>query len=109
MVPVRGGGTLSVPRADVEAGRATLVELPGSAQPILLLPGTEGGWVALHARCTHRGCQPDPVGERLVCPCHGSEFSLEGDVLEGPADRPLRRFPVREDGDRIVITVEGGS
>jgi len=62
--------------------------------------------VALLARCTHRGCQPEPVGDRLVCPCHGSEFDLRGSVLEGPADRPLTRYDVAVDGDDLVILTD---
>lgn len=52
------------------------------------------GFRALSAVCTHLGCmtrfQPD---ERIIaCPCHGSRFSLDGDVIAGPAPRGLRWF-----------------
>ena len=107
--PTRGPGTVSVDLAEAEAAPWALVELAGSSRPLLLLRDGEGTWRALLARCTHRGCQPDPVGDRLVCPCHGSEFSLRGEVLEGPAERPLRSFPVRREGDRLVVAVGEGS
>lgn len=107
LVPTAGPGTLSVAVGALDGRSEALVELPGSNRPVLLLRGDDGGWTALHARCTHRGCQPDPVGDRLICPCHGSEFARDGAVLEGPADRPLRRFGARRDGDRIVIDLEG--
>ncbi len=50
------------------------------------------GFRALSTVCTHLGCitryQPD---EKLIaCPCHGSRFDLDGEVLAGPAPRPLR-------------------
>jgi cytochrome b6-f complex iron-sulfur subunit len=49
------------------------------------------GFHALSSVCTHLGCvtryQPDEG--LIVCPCHGSRFSLEGEVLAGPAPRPL--------------------
>jgi Rieske Fe-S protein len=35
--------------------------------------------------CTHMGCILDLSGNKLLCPCHGSEFSLDGKVLVGPA------------------------
>lgn len=52
----------------------------------------QDGFRALSSVCTHLGCitrfQP---GERIiVCPCHGSRFDLDGEVLAGPAARPLR-------------------
>jgi cytochrome b6-f complex iron-sulfur subunit len=50
------------------------------------------GFRALSSVCTHLGCitryQP---GERVIaCPCHGSRFDLDGEVLAGPAPRTLR-------------------
>lgn len=57
---------------------------------------------ALVAICTHLGCVPPwRQNEGLFhCPCHGSKFSIEGDVLRGPAREPLYRAPVEmtEDG-----------
>ena len=104
--PVAKG--LSVPLGAVGAGEGVLVQSPEMERPVYLRrEESSGEWVALLASCTHRGCQPDPVGERLVCPCHGSEFSLTGEVLEGPADRPLPRYPVSREGSRLVIHIDG--
>jgi cytochrome b6-f complex iron-sulfur subunit len=51
-----------------------------------------GGYRALSSVCTHLGCITRYVpGENVIaCPCHGSRFGLDGEVLEGPAPRPLR-------------------
>jgi len=44
----------------------------------------------MSARCNHLGCIVDrKEGEHLVCPCHGSRYSLDGRVLNGPATHDL--------------------
>ncbi len=46
---------------------------------------------ALSGRCTHLGCAVnlDASGRGFHCPCHGSRFDEQGEVLRGPAPRPL--------------------
>ena len=64
----------------------------------------KGKTCVLSSHCTHLGCVINKVdGEKLVCPCHGSEFDLEGRAVKGPAYRPLPscRFEKR-DGQIIV-------
>jgi cytochrome b6-f complex iron-sulfur subunit len=50
------------------------------------------GFRALSSVCTHLGCitRYQPGEGVIACPCHGSRFSLDGEVLAGPAPRPLR-------------------
>jgi len=57
---------------------------------------TPGSIYALWARCTHLGCTPNwfDAEKRFKCPCHGSNFTIEGDVIAGPAPKPLNRCSV---------------
>ena len=80
----------------VEAGRFYLVHL------------NDGGFLAVYRRCTHLGCivPYDQGSQQFVCPCHGSEFTMDGDVLNPPAPRPLDLFAVTltEEGELQVDT-----
>lgn len=48
--------------------------------------------------CTHLGgpLRWNPHEGSYDCPLHGSRFDRDGQVLEGPATRPLRRLPARD-------------
>lgn len=60
---------------------------------------------ALSLVCTHLGCSLTVTSRELLCPCHGSVFDRRGNVVKGPADRPLVRYAVEDQGDRIVVTM----
>lgn len=59
---------------------------------------------ALDLTCTHLGCTVAVTATELVCPCHGSRFDRRGNVLQGPAKRPLQRLQLEERAGRWVVT-----
>ena len=56
--------------------------------------------------CTHANCTVDAYSSSGVstCSCHGSRFDLNGNVLNGPAENPLRQYNASISGDIITIT-----
>lgn len=98
------GGRLVVEKTAFEAQTPfVLLEHARLPNPIYLRRLGDRSYVALLLRCTHRGCQPDPAGDRLACPCHGSQYTVTGDVIQGPAALPLRRFPTTSDERYVYI------
>jgi Rieske Fe-S protein len=102
-------GRLAVAIAEIDQDGHVFVQTAEMQRPVYVRRLASGEIVAVLALCTHQGCQPEPIGDRLACPCHGSEFSFEGQVLQGPAEQPLVRYDVTEEGDDAVIWLGGRS
>ena len=87
------------------AGGAVLVDAPHDKIVVVRMSDTT--YVALSAVCTHAGCEVDfdAASDRLTCPCHGSVFTLSGDVVNGPANRPLTTYAVALSGTTLSITL----
>ncbi|MBX7450576.1 Rieske (2Fe-2S) protein [Mycolicibacterium sp. 3033] len=83
--------------ADVPVGSGVIVDKTVVTQP------TAGDFKAFSAVCTHSGCLVNKIADGTIdCPCHGSKFSLDGTVVNGPAKKPLEPVAVRVQGDSIV-------
>ncbi|NOX60591.1 MAG: ubiquinol-cytochrome c reductase iron-sulfur subunit [Chloroflexi bacterium] len=96
----------------VRAGRVEEFEV-GSVnyfrQARFYLVRLEDGFLAEYRKCTHLGCVVPWIEEEGIfnCPCHSSLFTKEGEVISGPAPRPLDLFPIEiRDG---VIYVDTGT
>ncbi len=84
--------------ADVPVGSGVILGDVLVTQPVA------GEYKGLSAVCTHNGCLVNEIAdETIYCPCHGSMFSLDGEVVAGPAERPLEPVAIHVQGESIVL------
>lgn len=108
-------------------GRVTRFDAPAGTAFVMADGGennaagdqTFGGYVtrqdgrlrAFVITCPHLGCSYafDDGKKHFVCPCHGSEFALDGSVLHGPATAPLSHLTWQPGPAINEIDIEGTS
>jgi cytochrome b6-f complex iron-sulfur subunit len=82
---------------------------PGSISHIqagrFYISHTDDGLIAMWQSCTHLGCTVPwvPAEDRFHCPCHGSLYNKKGEVIGGPAPRPLDLFAITIDKQEVVV------
>ncbi len=69
---------------------------------------TPDSMTAFDDRCTHLGCKQkwNPELRIYQCPCHGSEFDINGFVLKGPATKPLNKLRIIESKNSFIEFVD---
>ncbi|MBW4677186.1 MAG: ubiquinol-cytochrome c reductase iron-sulfur subunit [Desmonostoc geniculatum HA4340-LM1] len=76
------------------------------AGPVLVVGTSKSqNLTAVNPTCTHAGCT---VGwkadtKKFVCPCHGSEFGVNGKVQRGPATEALKTYAAKIEGNSVVV------
>jgi len=87
-----GGYMASKPKefAALAPGDAAILKVDGDN--IAAFKDEAGRIHAVSAACTHMGCLVgwNETDRTWDCPCHGSRFTLSGEVLHGPAVQPLK-------------------
>jgi cytochrome b6-f complex iron-sulfur subunit len=110
---VRGefeGALVRIPKIETTALTAPngvmMIRAKNLPMPIVVrnLPNT--GLIALSTICTHKGCEVRVLPDAFQCPCHGSEYRIDGAVIEGPASQPLQRFSVEETSEAVIIRIK---
>lgn len=84
--------SLAAPKLEeLGSGEGTIVQHDG--QKLAAYRDDSGAVHACSPLCTHMGCyvQWNTAEKSWDCPCHGSRFSFEGKVIQGPAVSPLER------------------
>ena len=91
---------------EVDLGLATI--FPTGSKTVLpdvpaVLIHDQDGFKALSLTCTHLGCTLEEDDNKFSCPCHGSQFDENGNVLHGPAVRKLVNLKVEVNDEGHLI------
>lgn len=80
--------------AHLKPGEGGIVDIDG--ETVGAYRDSEGNVTAVSATCTHLGCSLkfNDAETSWDCPCHGSRFTTEGEVICGPAVRMLERLDI---------------
>ena len=72
---------------------------------VVVTQPTAGEFKAFSAVCTHMGCIVNQISNGTIdCPCHGSQYSITtGDVVAGPAPRPLPAKQIKVSGSSVFL------
>lgn len=93
--------------SEVPPGTMRRVEVAG--QPVCLI-NVDGTFAAIGDTCTHEEAslsQGTLSGEVVVCPRHGARFHARtGRVLSLPAVRSVPVYPVRVEGEDVLVSPE---
>jgi Rieske Fe-S protein len=75
--------------SEIAPGEGGVIERRG--EKLAVFVDKKGEQHLYSARCTHMGCTVawNPAERTFDCPCHGSRFGSDGEVVNGPAARPL--------------------
>src|SRR5512138_653901 len=92
---------------DIASGDRKIIQVEGAFIAIFNL---DGQYYAIEDVCSHDDgpvAEGDLEGYEIVCPRHGARFDIrDGRVLSFPAITPIRSFPVKIEGNDILIEME---
>jgi Rieske Fe-S protein len=100
-------GTLTITVSDYPglASVGTLVQV-GIERAVVRTQLSPPTFIALSLICTHQGCDAAVNSPTLIeCPCHGSQFGNDGQVIRGPAQVPLAQIATTYDSQTDQLTI----
>lgn len=106
-----GKVTMSLPQVEMLAPVGGAVKLAlnagGLDRKIIIVHSADAEYRAFTDSCTHNGKELNYLHEegRLACCGRSSQFDLDGNVLRGPAETPLRQYSLWQTGEELVIEV----
>ncbi|HAQ41109.1 MAG TPA: hypothetical protein DCM73_09945 [Clostridiales bacterium] len=90
IAPVPGG------LSSVKAGKGKIINYNG--QKVGVYKNENDDYFCINPVCSHLKCSLsfNEAEKTWDCPCHGSRFDINGNILEGPAVNPLDKIHIKQ-------------
>ena len=96
---------VSVPAALFAQSDFQIIQFKDLYYNIGLRKEKDGSYTVLLLRCIHADNQLTSTGNGFKCNLHGSEFNKEGQVIQGPAEHALKKYPTEIVSNQIIIHI----
>jgi cytochrome b6-f complex iron-sulfur subunit len=94
---------------DISTPQYSVLQTNGTAvyaNNVIIARDNKGNFIAIYDVCTHAGCTIQFDGtNQFPCPCHGSLFDENGNVVNGPAITPLKKYTATLNG--TILHIQG--
>jgi len=102
--------TLAANSALKTIGGAEYATYPATGTVLIIIRNSSTQVYAISSVCTHMGCQVNlPVNNVITCPCHGSQYTTQGVVTQGPALANLTQYTAQLSGNFIYVDAQASS
>ena len=91
---------------DLQPGQGAILKVEDDK--VAVCRDSQGQIHAVSPICTHIGCDIawNPAEESWDCPCHGSRFSMDGHVIQGPAVKDLAPKMIKIEANDARVSLE---
>jgi nitrite reductase/ring-hydroxylating ferredoxin subunit len=96
-------GSFLVPAESFQSQNYQVIKSPQYSDEVFVIKNADNTFKAFKMSCTHKGVALKVENNELNCSAHGSKFSFEGKVTNGPAKTNLQEFEVEVKGNIVKI------
>ncbi len=86
---------VTIPLAEFAQADYKLVRVSNYNYDLAIQKQADGNYLTLVLKCTHAAQPLTKTGDKYYCTLHGSQFSHEGAVLKGPAEKSLAQLTTK--------------
>ena len=96
---------IELPLSLFEKNSLQIIRPQGWQYDIAVQKKPEGNYTAILMECTHMENQLIASQNGFSCSLHGSRFNVNGEVIKGPAERPLKSYSTSVQNNKLILSI----